>query len=73
MSMTKKHYSIVADTIKGRIENAELSFHFGYSKEDIKHATDTLEDLADMMAYELAQYDSKFDKDKFLKACGVID
>lgn len=71
MSMTKKDYEAIAYVINGRIENAKLSLHFGYSDEDISHALNTLSDLADMMAYEFSLDNSKFDRDKFLKACGV--
>lgn len=71
MSMTKKDYEVIAYVINGRIENAKLSLHFGYSDEDISHALNTLSDLADMMAYEFSLDNSKFDRDKFLTACGV--
>lgn len=71
MSMTKKDYEVIAYVINERIENAKLSLHFGYSDEDISHALNTLSDLADMMAYEFSLDNSKFDRDKFLKACGV--
>jgi len=73
MSMTKKDYQLIADVICGRVENAKLSLHFGYTDEDISHALNTLSDLADMMAYELKLDNSKFDRDKFLSACGVTE
>lgn len=71
MSMTKKDYELVAYVINGRVENAKESMHFGYTKEDISHALNTLSDLVDMMAYEFSLDNSKFDQYKFKKACGV--
>jgi len=69
--MTKKDYELIASVIKGRMDNAIESYHFGYSDKDIQHATNTLADLADFMAYELSQDNPRFDRQRFLQACGI--
>lgn len=67
--MNQKEYDLIASVIRGRKVNAQESFHFGYSQKSIDHALNTIADLEDMMAYELAQTYSSFDRKKFHQAC----
>lgn len=67
--MNEKEFNLIAYVIRGRKENAAQSFHFGYSQADIESALATINDLQDMMEYELAQEYSNFDRAKFKEAC----
>ena len=69
--MNQKEYEIIAGVIRGRKQNALDSLHFGYTQEQVDGWLLTIADLQDMMAYELSQEYSTFDRDKFLKACEV--
>ena len=70
--MTRKDYELVAGVIAGRVENAKESKHFGYSDRAIEGWIAVLSDLADMMAYELSLDNKAFDRELFLRNCGVM-
>lgn len=67
--MNRKEYMIIADVIRGRKINATESKHFGYSDKEIEGWLAVINDLQDMMEYELAQNYSNFDRVKFREAC----
>ena len=60
MAMTKKHYSIVARHVSELLE----SFDGYYERRRIEFFIIT-------MARDFEDNDNKFDKDKFLEACGL--
>lgn len=62
MSMTKKDYQIIANII------VKLSIESDMTLDTV---TENRLYVADMFAHELAKINDKFDKDKFLTACGV--
>lgn len=63
--MTAKHYKLVADSLK---ECMELCL---VNPEPIRTKAETVQEVAKHLAFQLAQYDSKFNKDKFLEECGL--
>lgn len=58
--MTKQDFQLIADTIKGE------SFNWGGQMTDPQH-----ERLASNFADALAHTNPRFDRARFLKACGV--
>lgn len=69
--MNQKEYELIADVIRGRKINSIESKHFGYNQNEIDSWLAVIEDLQDMMEYELAMNSHKFDRKKFRKACTV--
>ncbi len=72
MSMTKKDYELVAMVIKGQLENNNLLESMGWTPKDRRLSEAVVEDLAHFMAYHLKKQNPKFDRIRFLKACGVL-
>lgn len=64
MSMTKKDYELIANTIKSTLG----TYGGTVSHNNCKYA---INDLALAIANELKLDNPKFDRDKFLAACGV--
>jgi len=60
--MTRKDYVMIADSIKASRENWE-----GFTPE----AQDAIDGLARSLASKLAQDNDRFDRARFLVACGV--
>ena len=60
--MTRKDYVMVADSIKASRENWE-----GFTPE----AQEAIDGLARSLASKLAQDNARFDRARFLEACGV--
>ena len=60
MSMTKQHFQAIADTFKGQLE---------ISHSDMRRAgiIQTARDMADTMR----RFNSRFDRSRFLAACGL--
>lgn len=58
--MTKKDYELIALCLKGGFMSTthELKWHDKYK-------------MAQVFAYELGKNNPRFDKDKFLQACGI--
>ena len=69
--MTRHDYETIAQTIKGRVENAEAMHLFGYNDRDKTTANDVLTDLVNFMAQELWRDNKAFDKELFYKNCGL--
>lgn len=60
--MTRKDYELIAGAIEGALHNWE-----GYTPE----ASEALQGLARSLSVKLADTNPLFNRDKFLKACGV--
>lgn len=65
MAMTKKHYSIVARHVKELFESYDPLIYTEYI------ARRRIELFITTMARDFEDNDIKFDKDKFLEACGL--
>lgn len=63
MSMTKKDYELIADTLLRTINT--------YKGMEANTMARGAEQVAYDIANRLANQNNKFDRDKFLKACGV--
>lgn len=63
--MTKKHYELIASVINGAVISAS---EYG-NEDDIAFIK---ESVAEPMADALEKDNPKFDRAKFLEACGVI-
>lgn len=59
--MTRKDYRLLADRIK---------FQYVVAATD-KRGADALKRLAEALAHDLEADNPRFDRDKFIKACGV--
>lgn len=57
--MTKKHFIEIAETIRLNIQNAQAD------------DAPALEALVHDLARDFKYFNSAFDKDRFLKACGI--
>lgn len=57
--MTKKHFEAIAKTIK-----MELAYTEEVNKPGVKQ-------LAQCLAAQFREFNGAFDKDRFLKACGI--
>lgn len=70
--MTKKHYEAIAAIIKSTYTNAKL--YNGINYRDTAHERcETLETTSIRLADFFAQDNPKFDRERFLEACGVQD
>lgn len=69
--VNQKEFESIAGVIRGRKINFIESKHFGYSDDEINGWLAVIEDLQDMMEYELAQTYPNFDRLKFKKACAT--
>jgi len=63
--MTKKDYILIAEAIKTYTDEERDN------KADSNHAYYVLKNLANNLANKLYEDNARFDRDKFLKACGV--
>lgn len=57
---TRKHFRMVAENISGQLEYAD----------DVEAAENILRPLAENFAEEFKRSNSRFDRAKFLEACG---
>ena len=69
--MTKKDYELIASVIAGWIKNTKNLDKLGWSEGHILTGVSVLEDFAMFLDYRLAQNNPKFNRSKFLKACGI--
>lgn len=69
--MTKKDYELIAGAIKGRLNNTKNLDKLGWSEANILTGVSVLEDAAMFLAYDLARANDKFNRSKFLQACGL--
>ena len=60
--MTRKDYVLIAEVIEGAMQNWE-----GFTPE----AKEAIEGLARSLGHKLADYNPRFDRARFLTACGV--
>jgi hypothetical protein len=60
--MTRKDYILIAEVIEGAMQNWE-----GFTPE----AKEAIEGLARSLGHKLADYNPRFDRARFLTACGV--
>ena len=68
--MTKKHYEAIAAIIASTYNNANLYTTPGY-KDTAKERRETLETTASRLADYFAQDNPRFDRTRFLAACGI--
>lgn len=61
--MTRKDYQLIANTLA-----AERAYHADLGQ---AYAAETVESVAARLADELADDNPRFDRERFLKACGV--
>lgn len=71
--MTKANYDLIAGVIKSRVENTTALNNFfpDWTQRDVEIGLTILEELASYLAVELEENDPKFDRNKFLQACGI--
>ena len=69
--MTKKDYELIASTIAGRLDNTRNLDKLGWGEGEIETGVAVLEDAAMFLAYDLARANDKFNRSKFLQACGL--
>lgn len=62
--MQRRHFELIARTIKGRMDQARSAPQMAWRKPAI-------EELARDFADQLARTNELFDRERFLKACGV--
>ena len=65
-AMTKKDYILIADVIR-TVYEAEHNMLLNHD------TSKAIRVLAKMLTEGLARENTRFDKEKFLKACGIID
>lgn len=74
MSMTRKHFNGIASAVsEARDRLSRPSVSERYSKAQIKAMDFMVDVVADTLARELRLHNSNFDRERFLKACGVGD
>lgn len=64
--MQKRHFEMIARTIKARMDQGNSAPAMAWRKA-------ALEEIARDFADELEQQNDRFDRDRFLTACGVED
>lgn len=70
MAMTKKHYEMVASTIRQQRAIA-LNWNGEGAAQDCRLVHASTEAIARVMAVKFADDNPMFDRERFLKACGV--
>ena len=69
--MTKKDYELIAGVIRDRLNNSTHLDKLDWSDNEIQIAKDVITDTAYFMCNRLAKDNPKFDRDRFMAACGV--
>lgn len=74
--MTKKDYELIATPFRKELENLNRLFNFKVAKRGQLSSfnegqVQELRTVIQLMAFYLQQDNPKFDKEKFLTACGV--
>lgn len=70
--MTKKDYTLIAETIADRMHNIQRLYDIGqWDKMEYTTANILYCDLAIELAYNLKKQNPKFSFDKFIQACSV--
>jgi hypothetical protein len=64
--MTKKHFKAIAEIIKGSMESRPYTGN-SINKAVIIHT----EGIAECLSHYFQQENPQFDRDRFLKACGI--
>ena len=69
-SMTRKHFQAIADAIRGCVylDESEIT---AMREDGIDAVTAQRENIAFAIADALRQFNPAFDRERFLKACGV--
>ena len=62
--MTRKHFEMVAETIKFQKEQSEMCHE--------QEAVFRLKLVADTLSYQFKADNSKFNRPKFMRACGFL-
>jgi len=65
MSMTKKHFQMIADAIAD-------TRHAYVTTRESEEALGALDALAENLAHEFADENPRFDRDRFLDACKAV-
>lgn len=65
MTMTRRHFEAIAARISARFRNAE------YAARDASSYRHALQDLTSDLADICAQENPAFNRERFLKACGI--
>jgi hypothetical protein len=68
--MTKKNYELIASVFAGAIDDIDSIYDEINEKQPRWYA---IGHLAHSLALELQRDNDRFDKDRFLRACGVIE
>lgn len=72
MSLTRKDYVMLAQVIAARKLNAKLSAPFGYNERELQIMQNVLDDMAEFLSADLKRDNKAFDRERFLKDCGVM-
>lgn len=64
--MTRKDYQLLTDVLKDRRQNSVLWYKLHGTEHEREVVVGAIDDLTDFLAYELAQDNKAFDKDKFI-------
>lgn len=69
--MTRKDYEIIAAGIKSQVDFINSARDFATNPDFIKVAMTTIENTAGNIAFKLGEQNPRFNRDTFLKACGI--
>lgn len=69
--MTKKDYELIAKAIKGRRDNTWNLDKLGWTGNEICIGISVIDDLSEFLAHDLSKQNPRFNRSKFLKACGL--
>jgi hypothetical protein len=74
MAMTKKHFEMIAATLRDELANANSIIQTGPKAEaETEGRTAALRNVADALCVKFKHENPLFDRDRFMKACGFSD
>lgn len=71
--MTRKDYELLARVMRDRRNSYALMGALSWTEEEVKTAIDTHADIVKHLANELGADNIRFDKQRFIKDCGVLN